>query len=289
MFTMSEATPAKKISNRSISRRKYKLLPAFTAVILVFSVIGLISTISFLVSATKSLIRNDKEKAMFEREIYPVMMFDPINFNSYAQLDEVTLLQMCMWSALINNRGKYSYDEFMLLTVPSSDIDVEAKKLFGENVTLVHQTFYDNDILYQYTPTSSTYSIPMAYQSMQYTPDIQKIQRDGNFVYLTVDYIPPSTLWDTDLAGDRISFTPEKSRIYVLKNVDGEYIITAVCESLEDLGSSQSSYPEESFDEFESSEDEFSESSESQGSEVSDSSDISSESSNESSSETSEE
>lgn len=292
---MSEATPAKKSSNRSISRRKYKLLPALTAVILVFSVIGLVSTISFLVSATRNLVNNDKEKTMFEREIYPVMMFDPITFNNSAQLDEVTLLQMCMWSALIGNRGKYSYDEFMLLTVPSSDIDVEARKLFGNNVSLIHQTFYDNDILYQYNATSSTYSIPMSYQSMQYTPDIQKIERDGDLVYLTVDYIPPSTLWDTDLAGNRISFTPEKTRIFVLENVDGEYIINAVCESLDDLGSSQSSFPEESFEEPESSEDLSSESSDPQSSDESGTSsegssqDSSLESASESSAESSEE
>jgi len=212
------------------------------------------------------------------------MMFDPISFNNYAQLDEVTLLQMCMWSTLIDNRGKYSYDEFMLLTVPSSDIDVAAKKLFGESSTLVHQTFYDNDILYQYNATSSTYSIPMSYQAMQYTPDIKKIERDGDFVYLTVDYIPPATLWDTDLTGNRVSFTPEKSRIYVLKNVDGEYIITAVCESLDDLGSSQSSYVEESFEESKPSQDESSLSS-SQNSDESMSSEISAESSIESSQE----
>ena len=215
------------------SRRKYKFLPIVSIFIILFAVIGFIWVVSFFSKLTVSLINRKNEFDYFKSKIYTVMMFDPITFDSPAKLDDVTLIQMCMWSVLLGeNRDSYVYDESMQLSIPSSDLDVAAKKLFGSAVTLSHQTFYDNDVLYQYNYSSQTYSVPVAWQPLLYTPQLESVEKRDDIVYLTVSYISPSTLWNTDSTGKIISKNVDKTLVYVLQKIENDYVIVALQENI---------------------------------------------------------
>lgn len=215
---------------RSVRRRNNRILPVITVIILIFAVLGVVNFIIFTFRITANLLDNTGEKTMFEKKIYPVLMFDPISFEDPNQLDEVMLIRMALWSALLGeNRDKYTtYDDSLRLMVPASDLDVEARKLFGDAVTLSHQSFGDYEIYYAYTEENQAYHIPVLGQMVQYTPRVEKIQQEGDVFYLTVGYIPPATLWNTRTDSSEVVIEPDKYRIYVLQKVDKDYIITAI-------------------------------------------------------------
>lgn len=83
---------------------------------------------------------NTKEKSEFEDYLLPVVMFDPVEFDSPEHADSLFLLQSSLWGTLLSNTDKYTYDESAMLVVPASDLDVYAAKLYGPEIKLQHQT-----------------------------------------------------------------------------------------------------------------------------------------------------
>jgi len=214
------------------ARRKHRGLPALAAVITALAVVGAAAIVIWGIRLGVRLADRSAEYEKYENKIYPVVMFDPIAFENPAQLDNTVLLQMAMWSALLGeNRDKYTYDDGQNLVVPASDLDVEIRKLFGDAVTLQHQTFGDYEYNYRYIAGSRTYSVPVGGQAIQYTPQVEEITSgEGDVIYLRVGYIPPKTLWNVNTTGEKEVQEPDKYMIYVLQKNGGSAVITAVRE-----------------------------------------------------------
>ena len=213
------------------TRRKYKGL---TALSVLFSVLAVVGVAAIVIGATQLILKaTDKTKTYkaIENRIYPVVMFDPLAFEDPEQLDNTVLLQMSMWSTLLGeNRDKYTYDDDFNLIVPASDLDVEARKLFGDRVTLEHQTFGDYEYSYRYVSSSKTYSVPVGAQALQYSPRIESMTEEDGTYYLKVGYIAPDTLWDVNTTGEETIKEADKYMIYVVEKQETGYVLVAVRE-----------------------------------------------------------
>ena len=149
-------------------------------------------------------------------------MLDPATFDDPAQLDDVFLLKTAMWSTLLEHRTIYTYNENGMLLVPASDLDVAAKKLYGDSVTLKHQTFVeDYEYNYYFDKDTNTYTVPISSQAAGYTPKVAKIIKNGDIYTLIVGYVEPTTLWDMSEDGSFTESAPSKYLYYDLQKVKG--------------------------------------------------------------------
>ncbi len=197
------------------------------AVVLGFAVIGVITVISVVIGLIASIFDNSVEKERFKQFIKPVVMVDPVAFSSASTADEHALLMSSMWNLLMNvgEDTAYPEDEFGMMIIPSSDLDVSASNLFGSDVKLSHQTFGNTSITFEYDSENSSYIVPPMGYTVQYEPRVDKIRRRGKTYTLTVAYISSgSTLTQNTGENDY-----DKLMYYVLeKTGKDKYIIKEI-------------------------------------------------------------
>lgn len=211
-------------------RRKHRYAAPIGAVLIVLALIGSVVLVSFMIRTVGRLLDNTKQKEALEWKIYPLLMLDPATFDEPSQLDDVFLLKTALWSTLLEHRTTYSYDENGLLLVPASDLDVAAKKLYGDAVTLKHQTFSEGyEFFYIFNEETNTYQVPVSGQTAGYTPKIVKIDKNGDIYTLIVGYVAPTTLWMMSEDGSSAESVPDKYLYYDLQKLSGgNYIVKSI-------------------------------------------------------------
>ena len=91
--------------------RKDKFTAILGAVILILAAIGAVFLISASWKAIDKALDNSSRKTELEEMLYPVLMFDPIPFDSVETADPITLLQSSIWSAILSDTGdKYNIE-----------------------------------------------------------------------------------------------------------------------------------------------------------------------------------
>ncbi len=218
-------------ASKIIAKRQHKYLAVIGGVLVALAIVGAIVIVSIAVRLTERIIANAGQKEKFERKIYPLLMFDPASFEDPSQLEEVFILKTALWAALLENKTVYSYDEQGMLIVPASDLDVAAKKLYGDSVALNHQTFSEGyEYFYIYNEESGTYLVPVSDQTAGYTPKVAKIEKNGDVYTLIVGYVAPATLWNVSNDGSADDAAPDKYLYYDLQKTEhgNDYIIKAV-------------------------------------------------------------
>lgn len=211
------------------SKRKRQYAATIGAVLVGLALIGTISLCSMLFNLGARIFDNTSQKEDFEWKIYPLLILDPAAFDDPQQLDDEVILKSAMWSTLLENRTKYAYDENGMLLVPASDLDVAAKSLYGDSISLEHRTFNEGyEYFYIYNGETNTYSVPIMGQTASYTPKVIKISKNGDIYTLIVGYVSQTTLWNVNKDGSSKS-VPDKYMYYDLQKVArGEYVITSV-------------------------------------------------------------
>lgn len=207
---------------RKKNRRRYAA--PIGGLFIVLAVIGVVTVVIVSIRMTVTFLDNDKEKEMFADLIRPVAMFDPGPFEDVHSIKMESLLRYSLWATIKSDkRGSYEYEESNELIIPASDVDVAAARLFGPDIELTHQSFGDYDITYLYEEEENIYSVPISAQLLVYEPEVVEITKDGEYLNLTVAYIPPATAW-TDQNGPE----PDKYMIYVMTKSGDSYQIVAV-------------------------------------------------------------
>ena len=199
--------------------RKNSFAAPLGAVILLLALVGAIFLISSAWKAIASALDNSSKRTELEELLYPVLMFDPIPFESVETADQITLLQSAIWAAVLSDTSdKYNIELGETLTVSQSDVDAAATRLFGPDVELVHQTFGELDQSY-YT------------QVGYYIPRITEIEKQSEELYtLTVGYVAPGN--GVLVAYEKESSEPDKYMRYDLhyNKEKKQYYITALRE-----------------------------------------------------------
>lgn len=210
-----------------INKRRRPIAAILGLLILIFTVIGVVSTIVTAVNITKSLLDNTAQKQEFERIIYPVLMLDPVPFENVEAADEMLLLEASMWAVILNGEtDKYDVNDIGFTLIPSIDLDVWCKKMFGENITLNHQTMEGEGFLFYYDETQKVYQVPDGSEIVHYTPSVESISKKGNVYTLKVGYLSPSAITTTIFTGEEP--VADKIMYYVLTKEKNKYLITSI-------------------------------------------------------------
>lgn len=218
------------MANNSVNHRKrHKNAAPIGGVFIILAIIGMIAVGTFGYNAVKGLFDDTKKKAEFEEYLLPIVMFDPVPFDSAKDADQYALLQSALWSALYSEkRESYTYSDMGLLMVPVSDVDVESARLFGSDIKLEHRSFGDMEINYILNEELNSYEIPMMVQVGYYTPRILDIVKKGDTYNLKVGYIPPGNAWTSDIGGKKYEPEPDKYMYYELKKHKSGYTIMSI-------------------------------------------------------------
>lgn len=211
------------------SRRRRRIAAPIGGAFVVLAAIGVVTVIVSSIRLTLGFLDNNREKQRFENIIRPVVMFNPVPFESPDTISPEDLLRYSMWAALTGEkRGSYEYDDNTELIVPATDLDVAAARLFGSGVALVHQSFGDYETSYYYDEAEGVYSVPVQAQLYVYSPRVIEITKEGEFYNLYVGYIPPADAWTSDYTGKSGEPAPDKYMIYVMRKEGNAYQIAKV-------------------------------------------------------------
>ena len=193
---------------------------------ILLALIGVIAVIYGAVQLYGKLTDNSKLLRQIERQIQPVMMFDPVPFDNFQDVDNKVLVKTSIWSCMYSDkRGSYTYDDNGMILIPVSDVEVAAVKLYGPEVKLTHTSLDEDGISYTYDAENNVYRVPMMAQGGYYTPMVVDMQKNGDVYEVTVGYVAPGASWTTTEDGDSYTPTPDKYMIYRMKKEDGEYYI----------------------------------------------------------------
>jgi hypothetical protein len=184
---------------------------------LLLAAIGVVTVIVLSIRLTTRMLDNTAQKEMFARMITPVVMFDPVPFESAENIQNSDLLLYSMWSALMSeNRRYYTFNQNQELQIPAPDLDAAVRTLFGGVVRLEHRTFEDFETTYTYDAGRELYTVPVTAELYVYTPRVTDIVRRGDYYELTVEYIPPGSAWTVSFTGITQEPEPDKTMIYVM-------------------------------------------------------------------------
>ena len=205
---------------------KRKLATNLGRLCVILAAVGVISLCMWFKSYVTGVAQNRDEMIEYEKFILPVVMMDPVPFDNASQIDNEVALQISMWDSLLGeNRENFGTDENGMLLVPSTDLEVSARKLFGADISLDHATFYDTDGTYLYDPDISAYRVP-SLSKVSYTPYVESATKTKEKITLKVGYIPPGNMWSTTTEEkDDGSVRADKFMLYDLfKGETGMYI-----------------------------------------------------------------
>ena len=210
-------------------RGKHRYAAPVGGVYILLALIGVIAVIYGAVQLYGKLTDNSKLLRQIERQIQPVMMFDPVPFDNIQDVDNKVLVKTSIWSCMYSDkRGSYTYDDNGMILIPVSDVEVAAVKLYGPEVKLTHTSLDEDGISYTYDAENNVYRVPMMAQGGYYTPMVVDMQKNGDVYEVTVGYVAPGASWTTTEDGDSYTPTPDKYMIYRMKKEDGEYYIVGI-------------------------------------------------------------
>ncbi|MDF2566771.1 MAG: hypothetical protein K0R90_227 [Oscillospiraceae bacterium] len=222
----SEQTP-NVVSTKKAKRFNKTVL--LGSIVLAFAVIGIIFSVVFVSRFTYDIIDNKSAKAEFEHFIYPLVMLDPPPFERVDKLDQTIILTAACWNLIqTEDTSKYEKDEFGFITVPKSDIEAHATKLFGTGLKFKHQSIGDAEIAFEYNEDTGEYVIPSTSIFPPYTPKVEKIEKKDDTYKLQVGYIPTGDLWRGDVNGKKYEPKPTKELEYILQKNGKSYKIISV-------------------------------------------------------------
>lgn len=199
--------------------------------ITVFALIGVVFTASLAYSAVRDLLDNTERKAEYSDFLVPLVCNDPDPFDDISKADMAQLIDCAIWSNIINDpepsRFLYSETEFGYI-MPQADVDASFAALFGGEVKPVHQSIETGAYEFRYSPELKSYIIPSTGIDPVYVPKVTDIDRTGDSVVLSVDYLRKGDP-QQDNRGDPIQPQASKVMFVTLRSSGGNaYYISAL-------------------------------------------------------------
>ncbi len=197
------------------------------AVFCLFAFIGVVSVISSILGAGAKIMDNSKEKQMYNSLLAPLVVYDPLPFESPRQADQTLLLTSSVWAAIINeDMTLYERNEYDQALLPTVDVDKYFAKLFGTSIRLTHATFSDSGVDFEYNREKGAYAVPSTGLPSGFTPQVEKIKTSFTEKIVTVGYISPQASWE-----DASSGSVSKYVDYIFEKQDGQFCLVAIRES----------------------------------------------------------
>lgn len=217
---------AKKMKHKRTKRQKNTAI--LGAIITLFCIVGVISSIFFIVDMSDEVINNSSKKKELAKEIFPLVIVDIPEFEKPTSLDNSAIISSSIWSFIINedDKSKYSKDDLGIIYVPAVDIEHYIRRLYGNDIKIKHQTVDESSVMMNYDQENKMYSIESTPKFLPYKPKVDKISKSNDIYTLTVSYILPDAMWNFNDENkvERVDKTME----YVLKKNKNSYQVLSV-------------------------------------------------------------
>ena len=215
--------PAKKMSKK---RTIYMWLGIFVSVM---TIVGIFFTVMASIDFVKKITNNTEQKKELAHYVYPFIITDVPIIEDVSKLPVETILRTAAWDIIINynpDNSKY-VDEYGYITVPASDLEVIATRLFGKNIEFKHQPLGDAVLYFAYDEKTKSYNLPIAPNTISYRPKIETITKiSDKELELRVGYYVPVQDWQSD----RIKNQADKYLKYIIVEEQNGYRIKSIGE-----------------------------------------------------------
>lgn len=160
--------------------------------IIVFAILGIISTALTVSGAISDITNRTAFKNELTLYLYPIVATDPPSFDKVENLTSPTIIKAAISRIrLTGDMSKYQREDG-LVYIPEFDVETNAKSIFGGAVQFEHRTVGHIDDLATYIPDKKAYAV----EDMQFIPNyslkVSGLQNVGETYTVTVDYFPPS-------------------------------------------------------------------------------------------------
>lgn len=226
-------------------RGQHRGMAVLGLIVLIFAVIGVISTVVTGVN----IVQKARDTSHLKDEMYytllPLMQYAPVAFESVDESKQDALIQAALYQ--ITNRewirqqqdstyvSPYKVDEFGRTAVPINDVTAAYNTLFGADTIPYCHTFGDDAgsyFTYEYDAENQLYYVPYASTSSAYEPLIDTIQRAGTMYKVRVGYVHLQDVSIDDHGNKEVSL--EKAtyfQIYTVERLeDDSFVIRAVAD-----------------------------------------------------------
>ena len=197
--------------------------------VIVFVIIGIVSTVSFVGGKIKDSSKNTEKIAEYKSFLSAVIMNDPDTFDDVSKANQGQLISIAIWEILSNNPNpdKYNYSNGDML-LPKAEVEESFQKLFGTQTEIKHTTVDGGGIEFKYSDKKSCYIIPVTGISPIYVPKIMDVQEKRSNIVLIVGYLAGED-WKQDVNGNLVEPEPSKyMKITLRLNSDKSYFISAI-------------------------------------------------------------
>ena len=223
----------------SRNKRTRRRISAFIgSIALLFAALILFSAVKTVVSGFNNIGSTSEKKTEYTTFISPVVVNDPLPFESVDKADNNMLLQSSMLLALQELDATEGYEHVSDATdkiiLPAENVEKSAKELFGKDVKLNMNVLSENDgsALYYFDSIDKTFHITRSGITGP-TAMITKIAQKSDYISLVVGYIKQEEM--TATSSESTEAECYKFMEYVLAlNSDGSYYINSIRNYVDD-------------------------------------------------------
>ena len=211
------------------SKKRKILNYAVGTLILLFVVIGVVSTVRFLGSHVQHLALREQQREQFRVMLRPVVMNDPATFDDVSLANPDELLSIAIWSILLQNPDpdRYDFAEGQML-LPKTEVEDSLHTLFGADVAIRHATVDGGGVTFSYAEKKGCYTIPITGITPIYSPRIDDMVVSGERVILTVGYLSGEDFTQNE-KGELVAPEPAKQmRITLRRGAENQLFISAI-------------------------------------------------------------
>lgn len=173
--------------------RKKKGFFAVGVAVILFAIIGLVSSINFIINGIHRLADNTALKNEFARFILPVVANDIAPFENESEITNTSKINCSIWNILVNkDTSGFKKAQSGGILIPEYNVSVSCKELFGTGASIEHQTVGAGDSRFSYDAENHVYTCANDLRFLTYAPRITGMTKKNDTYVLTVEYLPPS-------------------------------------------------------------------------------------------------
>lgn len=209
---------------------KKKKAPFFIGlVVIIFAVIGIISTAVFVKNLVSENVGTSNDYSNYAKYLTWVVGIDPDPFTDITKADFDDLLNIAVCALLTDGvkTDEYNVTE-MGLVVPATDVEQYFRKWFGNDVQIVHATVQGYGYEFQYDSATHSYYVPLTGVVPPFTPRIESVSKTGGLVTLKVGYVGTNSI-EVSPDGTLSPAQPDKYMEITLKETaDGGFNLISI-------------------------------------------------------------
>ena len=208
---------------KSSGKAKKVIYAVLGVIFAALACVGLITVVTKAMSYWGSFTSGETKRDGFVNVIYPAVIMDIESFESPSELTSEQVITAALWSMIMDGKSLDKYQKtFDVVSVPSTDVEAAAVKLFGENIPqLTHTTVGPANSRFYYNEEYKAYNVPIKPATYTYSPDIKSVSKTGSDYTVVVDYIDELPAWMERTSSKSVEFklteTPEGYQISAMK------------------------------------------------------------------------